>query len=1022
MFKAKQKLTSMLVVFCTLIVTLLLGASALIMPSASNITASAATTEIVFELGANGSATHADGTSKTSYTETDGTYTLNLTNVTNMYTGARDAKGNSCIKLGASSKAGSFKFTVPEDVTSVIIAVGKYKANTTKITVNSKSYTISGASNNGEYDAIEVDTSSTKTVSFTTVSGGYRAMVNTITYVIESSSEEPACEHVNQTTTTTEATCTVAGSTVVTCDDCGETISTTELPATGHQNQTTTTTDATCTEAGSIVVTCDDCGATVSSEAIDALGHSIESVAVSNDDGTHNLTGTCTVCGESATETKDCTLERTDNEDTVTYTCSECGYTYDVNKYTVTYVIPEGVAAVESVKVEANTTITLETADNYDKYAFVGWTTATLENATTEKPEMEEAGTEYIVTEDITFYALYTYSEGSGQEVWQKVTVAPADWSGTYLIVYEAGTTAYIFNATDVSNGYLGATINNSTIEANAAVNAEAVVIATMEGGYSILTKNGYIYGSSSGNKLSFNKTTAQLNTIALADNGSVKITSGRVLQFNATSGQNRFRYYTAGNQSPIYLYELVGGANIYYTSSFSGCAHTSTREETTPATCTETGLTKVICDACSAVLEEIELPALGHNYVDNFCSVCGEQDPATIDYSGYYYISFTHGETVYYADNSQLSSNRYYAKTEAPEAETVAVNYLYRLEKTAVGIYTIYEFDGDCYQENVTVEKVGDIYRFYATVDGDACQFLLNAGSSTKYIKFYKASNATQSNYAQDITLTPVELSANIDEATITIGDDITLNYYVSMSAAFEGAEMYFTVDGETYDVAGVLVGESYKFSLNVPPHYMTTNVKAVLVYGEFALDLIENYSIQTYAQNQLNNEPSEELKQLLIDLLYYGAAAQNYKAYNTDNLANAGIENNNTAAPDATDFTLVKNEEVDSYPAYFMGAGVFFDNVNKIFVKLSTTENVTLTINGTEVEVNGSVIYTDGILATEFDTTYTFELYCDGVLMQTLTYSVNAYAYAKQNDTAMGELALALYRYGVSASAYKA
>ncbi len=142
------------------------------------------TTTITFNLGANGSASHADGSNNASYSETVNGYTLTLSSMTNVYTGARDAKGNSCIKLGASSKAGSFSFTVPEDVTSVVIYVAKYKANTTKITVNGTSYTISSASNNGEYDAITVDTSSTKTVSFTTVSGGYRAMMNTIEFIV----------------------------------------------------------------------------------------------------------------------------------------------------------------------------------------------------------------------------------------------------------------------------------------------------------------------------------------------------------------------------------------------------------------------------------------------------------------------------------------------------------------------------------------------------------------------------------------------------------------------------------------------------------------------------------------------------------------------------------------------------------------------------------------------------------------------------------------------------------------------
>lgn len=138
--------------------------------------------EVKFELGANGSASHADGSSKTSYSETVDGYTLSLTSGTNMYTGARDAKGNSCIKLGTSSKAGSFSFTVGENVTSVTIYVAKYKSNTSKVTINGTTYTLTKSSDAGEYDAITIDTSTTKTITLTTISGGYRAMVNTIVF------------------------------------------------------------------------------------------------------------------------------------------------------------------------------------------------------------------------------------------------------------------------------------------------------------------------------------------------------------------------------------------------------------------------------------------------------------------------------------------------------------------------------------------------------------------------------------------------------------------------------------------------------------------------------------------------------------------------------------------------------------------------------------------------------------------------------------------------------------------------
>lgn len=142
-----------------------------------------------FDLGENGSATHADGSAITSAaTFTSGSYTLTITPTgeNKVYTGAVDAQGNSCIKLGTSSKVGSFTFTVPENVKQVVIYVAKYKANTTYISVNGgETITLTKNSNDGEYDEIKVDTSSNsnKTVSFTTVSGGVRAMINTIEFL-----------------------------------------------------------------------------------------------------------------------------------------------------------------------------------------------------------------------------------------------------------------------------------------------------------------------------------------------------------------------------------------------------------------------------------------------------------------------------------------------------------------------------------------------------------------------------------------------------------------------------------------------------------------------------------------------------------------------------------------------------------------------------------------------------------------------------------------------------------------------
>ena len=152
-----------------------------------------ATENVVFELGENGTASHSDGSSATGYSETVGGYTLNITSGVKMYKGARDEKGNSAIKLGTSSAVGSFSFTVPDDINSVIIKVAQYKANATEVSVNGTSYTIRTSSNSGEYTEIIVDTTTNKTVTVATTSSGKRAMVDSITYVVPT--PESGVEH-----------------------------------------------------------------------------------------------------------------------------------------------------------------------------------------------------------------------------------------------------------------------------------------------------------------------------------------------------------------------------------------------------------------------------------------------------------------------------------------------------------------------------------------------------------------------------------------------------------------------------------------------------------------------------------------------------------------------------------------------------------------------------------------------------------------------------------------------------------
>ena len=160
-------------------------------------------------------------------------------------------------------------------------------------------------------------------------------------------------------------------------------------------------------------------------------------------------------------------------------------------------------------------------------------------------------------------FAAFTFTASAATAKYVKVTEAPADWSGTYLIVYEDGGKAFKGSLSgsylNMANNFVTVTISNGEIESNADTDAAKVTIAACDGGYSIQTTgdSSYIGGVSGANKLA-NSSTAIANTISISE-GSAKIVSNdRLLRFN--TNWPGFRYYASGQQA-VQLYKLEGSA-----------------------------------------------------------------------------------------------------------------------------------------------------------------------------------------------------------------------------------------------------------------------------------------------------------------------------------------------------------------------------------------------------------------------------------------------------------------------------
>lgn len=170
-----------------------------------------------------------------------------------------------------------------------------------------------------------------------------------------------------------------------------------------------------------------------------------------------------------------------------------------------------------------------------------------------------------------------TGAEPAGSAYYVKVTSAPEDWSGTYLIVSEkVGKALSSISSTKTKYGVgSDVTITSDKIQSTAATDAYKVVIAaatTTSGAYTLsLGTLGYLYWNS-GNSLNVNSSdSANTNWTITAGStqGNWVIancgTSTRQIWYN--TGSPRFACYTGKSEStsgyaPIQLYRLESGDN----------------------------------------------------------------------------------------------------------------------------------------------------------------------------------------------------------------------------------------------------------------------------------------------------------------------------------------------------------------------------------------------------------------------------------------------------------------------------
>ena len=244
----------------------------------------------------------------------------------------------------------------------------------------------------------------------------------------------------------------------------------------------------------------------------------------------------------------------------------------------------------------------------------------------------------------ILFAFLASFGSYVSAETWTKVTSAPDDWSGDYLIVYEAGNVAFDGSRTklDAANNIQSVTITNNQITTKDDFDFSFTIKAT-DGGYTIKSASGYYIGRPSdgtGNGLTSSESTTYTNTLSLNTGGdiSIKSSAGTYLRYNATD--KWFRYFkstTYTKQKAIHLYKKAPAdqvatpkfdvADDYYSYKAVTASATTTKGATVHYSYTKNGEPQTLADDTQAPV----LSAVGIYEVTAFAT----DDTGTLKPSG---------------------------------------------------------------------------------------------------------------------------------------------------------------------------------------------------------------------------------------------------------------------------------------------------------------------------------------------------------------------------------------------------
>ena len=377
---------------------------------------------------------------------------------------------------------------------------------------------------------------------------------------------------------------------------------------------------------------------------------------------------------------------------------------------------------------------------------------------------------------------------------------------------------------------------------------------------------------------------------------------------------------------------------------------------------------------------------------------------------------------------------------TETQRYPTVSIQYKFEdgseIPNTAGGTFTV------PYGTKLNLTPAKSLYG-YEFVKADGLNTpIVSDGTVVTY--YYKNKTAPEE-----------KPSPVINTVSLSLESSITMNFKVLKSSLSSFDEFYMTFEcgGKEEKVTDYKETDKYYvFSYKgINPQLMNDNVTAVLhaknKSGEYTSPE-KIMSVKEYAYTMLDRYSDDEhakLRTLLVDLLNYGAAAQIYAGYQTDNLVNSDLTDvqKDWASKDTTEFKNIRNlnyKTISNPSAEWKTCSLVLKNSIMVKVKFSAKDvenktveivlkNAKFTYTKDDFVNNGDgtyYVYCNELFANELSDDLLFTIYENGKpCSNTMLFSVESYARLVRDnykDKPLDKMTTAMMLYGNSAKAYGA